>query len=134
MLEHSSSHTHLSKLDGLTTLRFIAALYVLPLVALTIYGFASLTQDRAAVFDRFMQNRLFAYLGDISYSFFLLQIPVMVWLDHNKQTVQHISQMELFIYTLGITLLLAMFSYHFVKRKGREMILAFAYKPGWQTR
>ena len=101
---------------------------ILPLVALTIYGFASLGSVRTTTFDRLINNKLFIYLGEISYSFFLLQIPIMVWLDHHKDTYQHISTPILFAVTLGTTTALAMFSYHFVENNGRQFILLLAHK------
>jgi peptidoglycan/LPS O-acetylase OafA/YrhL len=107
---------------------------ILPLVALTIYGFASLGSVRATTFDRLINNKLFIYLGQISYSFFLLQIPIMVWLGHHKDTYQHISTPTLFAVTLGTTTALAMFSYHFVENNGRQLILLLAQKRNHQNK
>ena len=104
---------------------------ILPLVALTIYGFASLGSARSSIFDQLINNPLFIYLGEISYSFFLMQIPIMVWLSHHKDAYQHISTPILFAATLGTTMLLAMISYHFVENNGRRLILSLAHKRGY---
>jgi peptidoglycan/LPS O-acetylase OafA/YrhL len=111
-------------------------IFVLPLVACTIYGFASLGFNSPQIIQRALINRVMLYLGDISYSFFLMQIPLMLWLDQNKSVYQHISTPILFATCLGATLLLAMTSFHLIEGRGRLLLLkvgTIVQRHRWHT-
>lgn len=96
---------------------------VLPLVAFTLYGFASLDSARESRIARLLVNRPFDYLGDISYSFFLMHLPVVRYLDYNRALVESTERTALFAAAFAVTTVLALASYHIVEPRGRRLVM-----------
>lgn len=57
------------------------------------------------------------YLGKISYSFYLMQLPIMFFFDKYKYMFNGIDNVDMWIYAAIINTAMAMLSYHFVEEK-----------------
>ena len=97
-------------------------LVLLPLVGCAIYGAASLNAASWPILSRLVANPAIRYLGQISYSFFLMQIPLMVFLDQHPSSLSKFSTPTNFVLLLTLTLAAASISYHCVERPGQRLI------------
>jgi peptidoglycan/LPS O-acetylase OafA/YrhL len=68
-------------------------------------------------FDKFtfVENKIFVYFGNISYSFYLWHLPVIFFLDLYVQNIYYIDIVLSFI----VTTLLSIFTYHYIEQKFR---------------
>ena len=108
---------------GHLNVRYMGMNFVLlPLLALCIYGFASIDSIRSRFLRIAFCNRLGIYLGEISYSFFLLQIPVMLWLDADRSRLGDWNGAMAFVTLLLATLAAAAASFHLVERPMRNVL------------
>lgn len=63
---------------------------------------------------QFFGNKFFEYLGKISYSFYIIQLPLMLFLDNTRQ-FKELNTYVFLLMVLAINLLGAIVSYHFVE-------------------
>lgn len=59
----------------------------------------------------------FIYLGKISYSFYLMQLPVLMTMDKYHNHLSHYNKSFVFLSAGIINLTLAIFSYHYIEEK-----------------
>ena len=95
---------------------------VLPLVAMTLLFAAKYVRGTGAA--RASINRGTVYLGDISYAFFVYQIPLLLALEHwivlaRAQPIWLVGSV-----LLTVNLLLAALSHHWLEPWGRRLIVA----------
>lgn len=64
---------------------------------------------------------IFTYLGKISYSFYLMQIPVMMFIDIHLKNTNYLSWWMAWLVIFSVTLSLAAFCYHAVECKGLRL-------------
>jgi len=92
----------------------------LPLVACLIVGFAAAENAR---FSRLILNRVTKHLGEISYSFFVFQMPIMLWLDANPKALSGWTLPAAFFLLLALNVVAADVSYRLIERPGRRILL-----------
>lgn len=90
---------------------------VLPLVAVALLGAAN---HRGP-----FVNRVSVYLGDISYAFFVYQIPLLLALQKYLAQAKGWPVGLLFTAMLSLNLLLAAFSHHWLEPWGRRVIVRY---------
>jgi len=100
-------------------------LIVLPLIAALIIGFASVDRTKIELLKRIVINPIFDYLGEISYSFFLLHIPIVLVIDKYKAWFEMRPTMPLFISLLTLIIALSIFSYHLVEKPGKVLLMSW---------
>ncbi|WP_265094020.1 acyltransferase family protein [Cronobacter malonaticus] len=73
----------------------------------------------------------FIYLGRISYSFYLMQIPIMLYFVRYMPFLDKLATYEKWIVLFVLNTILASICYHLVEdnRKVRSFILGFQKKP-----
>jgi peptidoglycan/LPS O-acetylase OafA/YrhL len=96
---------------------------LLPLIAALIFGMASADRSRIQVVRAIVTNRLSIYLGEISYSFFLMQIPMMLFVDSHPSITRMITGPTTFLVLLFVNLIVASLSFRFVERPGQRFLL-----------
>ena len=94
---------------------------VLPLVALTLLFAANYVRGTGVA--RLFINRATIYLGDISYAFFVYQIPLLLALEHWIEPARAVALWLLLGGLLGANLLLAALSHHWLEPWGRRLIV-----------
>jgi peptidoglycan/LPS O-acetylase OafA/YrhL len=98
-------------------------LFTIPLIALTLL-FAARPPSHQGLF-RFSINRYTVYLGDISYAFFVYQIPLLLWLDQNLQTAKELPVYFVGLIMLSINLIVAAISHRWIEPWGRNLIIRY---------
>ncbi len=83
---------------------------VLPLMVVLLISVT--TQEKHIL--SFLGNRFFEYLGKISYSFYIIQLPIMLILDSSEQLAQFKSY-ALLILVFLVNILGAIITYHLVE-------------------
>ena len=101
---------------------------ILPMIGCAIIGFASLGCSKNKVVTKLVTNPVSKHLGETSYSFFLMQLPLLLLIDQHKYLFMNFDPAWLFIYFLIATQILASFSFHFVERPGQRVLLQFLIK------
>ncbi len=96
-------------------------LVTLPLVAATLL-FAAHYKGGPGVARLFI-NRYTVYLGDISYAFFVYQIPLVLTLEHYVGRVRTIPMWWVFGSMLALNLLLAVLSHHWLEPWGSRWVM-----------
>lgn len=99
--------------------------FLLPLVACAIYGLASADSSRLGIVRSFVRIPLIRYMGETSYSFFLLQIPLMLMVDKWPQMFSGVSVPVAFLLLVVANSVAAIASYHLVEKPGRSAILGW---------
>lgn len=92
----------------------------LPLIALTLLFACNQTQD-LGIF-RYTINRFTLYLGDISYAFFVYQIPLLLLLDHYIVLARTLPLVVTGCGMLAINLILAAISHRWIEPWGSRII------------
>lgn len=98
-------------------------LILLPLTAALIFGFACADRSRIGFVRSIVTNRVSIYLGEISYSFFLMQIPMMLYIDSHPDITHLASGTVAFFILLCINLIVAAFTFRFVEKPGQRLLL-----------
>jgi peptidoglycan/LPS O-acetylase OafA/YrhL len=98
---------------------------LLPLVASAIYGMASADQSRVRLVRAFVQLPVVKYMGETSYSFFLLQIPIMLMVDRRPEMFSGVSAPVAFFLLVAANSIAAMLSFHLVEKPGRRVLLGW---------
>lgn len=62
-------------------------------------------------------NKVFIYLGKVSYSFYLMQIPIIMFIEKYRYLFDHFSTMTSWFIMAAANLALAVLSYHFIEEK-----------------
>ena len=93
----------------------------LPLIAFTLLFAAR--HRRGEGFARVFINRLAVYLGDISYAFFIFQIPLVLALEHYVTGARTVLVWFLFGSMLALNLAIAAVSHHWLEPWGRRWVL-----------
>lgn len=112
----------------------LSPLLVVPLFALIIFATAELSRNRAAP-ARFLENRTFMYLGEISYSLYMTHVLVFTvyfnGLDRLLGTdVTSAYSLPIWAFSFVIVLIVAAVGYHIVEVPGRELIRNSKFSPG----
>lgn len=94
------------KLDGYVVQNII----VVPLMVAILIS--ATTQKKQ--FLSFLGNKFFEYLGKVSYSFYIVQIPIMIYLDHNNNYKLY-NPALLLVSLFLINLLIAVIMYHIIE-------------------
>lgn len=79
--------------------------------------------------SQLLGSRVFGYLGKVSYSIYLLHLPVLLWLSHIKLLAQNL--LIFFPIFVLVTLLIASASYWLIEAPSRRAINSFG---GWRLR
>lgn len=93
----------------------------IPLIAVSLLFAAQLSERER--FSGFMVNKYFVYLGNISYAFFVFQMPLLMILEYNLQTARSMPGLVVFCLMLGANLALAAISHRWLEPWGRRLIL-----------
>lgn len=93
-----------------------------PLYFLFILAACNLTQP----VHRFLSNRVFIFLGDISYAIYILQFPVYLFFAH---FVNDTKSMQYFLLYLLTLIAASAFSYKFIETPLRDFITRVFTKP-----
>ena len=96
-------------------------LLTLPLIALTLLFAAAYQSDRGIA--RIFINRGTIYLGDLSYAFFVYQIPIILALEHYIRIVNTLPVWLIAGLALAANLSLAAVSHHWLEPWGRRLIM-----------
>ena len=96
-------------------------LVTLPLIAFTLL-FAAAYQDDKGI-ARIFINRGTIYLGDLSYAFFVYQIPIILALEHYIKIVHTLPVWLIAGLALVANLSLAAVSHHWLEPWGRRLIM-----------
>lgn len=69
------------------------------------------------------------YLGEISYSFYLMQLPILMYLDHYPDTFLRTHALLSWIMVFALNITFAMLSWHFVEKN--KVFKAFFYRKSY---
>lgn len=83
---------------------------VLPIMIVLL---VSVTTKKNSILS-FLGNRFFEYLGKISYSFYIIQLPIMLFLDHSPE-FKRLDSYALLIIVFLVNILGAIITYHLVE-------------------
>jgi peptidoglycan/LPS O-acetylase OafA/YrhL len=97
-------------------------LVTLPLIALSLL-FAARLSSEGGWAGRLLLNRGAVYLGQISYAFFLFQLPLLMVLEYNLQAIRAHPGWAVFMVMLALNLTLAAISHRWVEPIGRQLVL-----------
>ena len=75
-------------------------------------------------FSRITSNRILVYLGEVSFSFYLVHQVVIRWYSYKKTLFGNISNSFGFIITLAMSLFIAIGMFHLIEGPARRRIIA----------
>ncbi|MBS1571599.1 MAG: acyltransferase [Bacteroidetes bacterium] len=96
----------------------IQNIIVIPLVTIFLIG---VTTFKNSIFS-FLGTKLFEYLGKISYSFYITQIPIFLYLDKNFIFKNYNSLFYLII-VFVLNLFLSMIAYHIIEKPIHQFLI-----------
>jgi peptidoglycan/LPS O-acetylase OafA/YrhL len=96
---------------------------LIPLIACLIFGLASAGFSKTKIVSVIVANPVSRYLGETSYSFFLMQLPLMLFADQHKEIFSELTTTQLLLLFVSANQAAASFSYHFVERPGQRYLL-----------
>ena len=107
-----------------------------PLIVAALGGFILMLASLAASGSSFASQSLFVYLGEISYSTYMICIPWKIISVNAATKILHIEgeQLPLIIWLgiVGALIPLSAASYHLIERPAREHMKSWA--SGWRQR
>lgn len=106
---------------------------LLPMIACNIIGFAASGTSNNKALIALVTNPVSRYLGETSYSFFLMQIPLLLLAEQHKKLLSDLNSLQLFFCFLITTQAMASFSYHYVERPGQRALMRFFQKMNFES-
>ena len=94
----------------------------LPLIAASLL-FAARLGSETGWLTRLLVNRFTIYLGNISYAFFLFQMPLLMLLEYNLVAIREHPALAVFATMLALNIALAAISHRWIEPWGRDLII-----------
>jgi peptidoglycan/LPS O-acetylase OafA/YrhL len=94
----------------------------LPLIAVSLL-FAARLGTEPGWLARLLVNRATIYLGNISYAFFLFQMPLLMLLEYNLGVIREQPPLAVFATMLALNIALAAISRRWIEPRGRKLII-----------
>ncbi|MHA1056258.1 acyltransferase family protein [Enterobacter mori] len=91
-------------------------LLIVPSTGILIWAFATIKIN-----EKFLTN-IFVYLGKSSYSFYLMQLPIMLYLDKNKSNFDHYSWETMWIIIFFLNCILTIVCYELIEKRYSSII------------
>ena len=105
---------------GKANVRYAALNFLmLPLIALTLLHVASIQKQGIA---KVFINPLTIYLGDISYAFFIYQLPIMLWLDKHPGATRPLPSWLAAPLLLALNIGMAAVSHRWIEPPGSLLV------------